>query len=424
MLASFVLVTLCAEPSSLPLAQLPEDAQLFELIWQSAPELQSVRSRVAAARADSERAQLLPNPSLDLSANTLPVGPTTPEDLPSPLANVPNYAVSISTLIELGKRGPRQQAAQHATDAAILDGRALLLQRYYDLRSHIGGIAAIEQRLFQLSELSKDAARLTALQQARSDKGDVSTLDADRARLEEQKLEASLGIERARLTAELRACSEVSGLDCQPFANAGRASTFLARVPVSPPEAACESRPDVLSLQAQSAGARALETLAHRRAIPDPTLRVGYVRDQFVVAGNQANSLFVGLSIPLPLFDHGQADARAASITAESADRARLQVLAIAHDSLRKVDAEAAEVERRRDQLATQTLPLARTIVERLEATVARGGAGLQDLLLARRTLGELVLDKSDLDLAIFELAVLRSRVCGQSPPLPPDLTL
>ena len=179
----------------------------------------------------------------------------------------------------------------------------------------------------------------------------------------------------------------------------------------------------MLSLLAQADSARAYATLADRRVIPDPTLRFGYVRDQFVVSGNQNNSLFVGLSVPLPVFDRGQVDSRAAAIAASSADRARSRAIEIAHDSLRRVDEEANEVEQRRGQLAEKTLPLARNIVDRLDAAVQRGGASVQDLLLARRTLGELVLDKSDLDLAVFHLAVLRSRVSGLSPPLPTELT-
>jgi cobalt-zinc-cadmium efflux system outer membrane protein len=422
-LVPLVLLTLVAEPQPLTLAQLPDDAQLIALLWENSPELQLARTRVASARADLDRAHLLPNPAIDLSANTLPIGATNPPDLPSPLANVPNYALSLSTLIELGKRGPRQEATRRAVDAAVLDARALLLQRYYDLRDHLGEIAAIEQRIFQLSELAQDAAHLTAIQRARSDKGDASTLDSDRALLEEQKLAASLGIERARLTSELRACAEIAGSECQPFGDPGRASTFLARIVASPATLEPEGRPDVQSLLAQADSARAFGVLASRRAIPDPTLRVGYVRDQFVVSGNQPNSLFVGLSFALPLFDRGQADSQAAAVAAEAADRARGQVIQIAHHSLQQVDREANEVEQRRTQLAEKTLPLARNIVDRLDAAVQRGGAGLQDLLLARRSLGELVLDKSDLDLAVFRLGVVRSRISGLSPSLPAALT-
>ena len=50
---------------------------------------------------------------------------------------------------------------------------------------------------------------------------------------------------------------------------------------------------------------------------------------------------------------------------------------------------------------------------------VQRGGAPLPDLLLARRTLGELQLDAADLDLFTFRLSVARSRAAGELPPFP-----
>lgn len=73
----------------------------------------------------------------------------------------------------------------------------------------------------------------------------------------------------------------------------------------------------------------------------------------------------------------------------------------------------------RRIRLRDRTVPLAREVVERLESAVQRGGAPLPDLLLARRTLGELQLDAADLDLFTFRLSVARSRAAGELPPFP-----
>ena len=54
-------------------------------------------------------------------------------------------------------------------------------------------------------------------------------------------------------------------------------------------------------------------------------MRVGYVYDSFVVSGNQRHSLGVSLSLPLALFDHGQAGAQAAQARAwRSAEQHRL----------------------------------------------------------------------------------------------------
>jgi cobalt-zinc-cadmium efflux system outer membrane protein len=61
-------------------------------------------------------------------------------------------------------------------------------------------------------------------------------------------------------------------------------------------------------------------------------------------------------------------------------------------------------------------------VVQRLESAVTRGGAPLPDLLLARRTLGELQLDAADLDLFAFHLTVAQARAAGELPPLPESI--
>src|SRR4051812_14561405 len=107
--ACITLLALPALGAGLPplrLSALPDDAELAAMVWQLAPELVPERGRGETARAEALRAHVLPNPALDLSWNTIPIGPTNPVGL-SPLADVPNYVVSLSTPLELGKRGPR-----------------------------------------------------------------------------------------------------------------------------------------------------------------------------------------------------------------------------------------------------------------------------------------------------------------------------
>ncbi|MBK7858618.1 MAG: TolC family protein [Archangiaceae bacterium] len=409
--------------ASLELSKLPSDAQLFELLWERAPDLQLARAKVAQARGDYDRAALLPNPQLDVSANTLPVGPSNQANAPvaNAWAEVPNYGFGVSELVELGKRGPRQDATRRAYDAAVHDAQEQLRQRFFDLQEHLGEIAAAQARIAALSDLSRDAEHLTAIQRARADKGDASALDADRALLEEEKLKSTLGAEQEHLVAELRACADVLGVPCAPFEQADGAAAFLADPQIAPARS-LEDRPDLKSLQATADASRAAETLANRRAIPDPTFRVGYVRDQYLASGNYPNSLYVGVSLPLPVFDHGQADARAARGAAEAAERARVRTIESAREALTRLGEQSQSIEARRRQVRERALPLARDVVARLDAAVVRGAAAVQDLLLARRTLVELLIDARDLDLSAFRNRVELSRVGGAMPGLPQEL--
>jgi cobalt-zinc-cadmium efflux system outer membrane protein len=420
LLPALVLSTL-ASTEVLDLSRGPDVGALVQQVWSASPDLQQARAKVAAARADAARARFLPNPTLDLSLNTIPVGPTNPVDLAEPLLNVPNLGAGVSVLLEVGKRGPRQDATRAAARAVTLDAVELLRQKVLSAEEAISDIASAEVRVAALTQLAEDALKLTTLERARGEKGDTSLLDADRAQLEEEGVFTSLGEARESLNEALRACTDLVGVPCLPFNDWRAAASWLERrfesgaTPV-------EQRPDLLSLAAQQAAAEAQRTLAGRRWAPDPTVRLGYVHDRFLVSGAQPNSLSVGLSIPLNLFDHGQADAAAAEVAVAAAARSRERLLENAAAQLQRVQDQQRNIAGRLKRLREQSLPLAASVVQRLNAVVTRGAAPLQELLLARRTYAELVLTANDLDRASFRLRVARVRITGSAMPLPQEL--
>ena len=402
----------------LELSTLGKGDGLVELVWRQSPTLQSARARVAEAEAERRRTLRLPNPGLDLSVNTLPIGPLNPPDLQEPFLNVPNVSVGLSVLLELGKRGPRQDAAAEAARASVLLAIEALRNEVFALEEVLGDVAAAQVRVATLESLADDAHRLSELQAARAQKGDASELDADRSRLEEAGTVSLLGAARDELASSLRACAALVATPCRPFADAPQAGAWLDRVG-QPGEIA--RRPDMLALEAAARSARASERLVRRGWIPDPTVRVGYVRDQFVISGNQLNSLFVGLSMPLNVFDHGQDAAEAAAITARSIERERERLVDAAGAQLEQLTGELAAVESRQQRLRTEALPLARTLVERLTAAVTKGAAPLQELLLARRSLADLSVTAAELDRTLFRLHLARARLTGTLDGLPQD---
>jgi cobalt-zinc-cadmium efflux system outer membrane protein len=394
---------------------------LPELTWRSAPSLQRARVTVAAAVAEARRAQRLPNPGLDLGLNTLPVGPLNPPGLADPWLNVPNLQVSLSVLLELGKRGPRQEATAEAARAAALDALEALRQETLRLVELIGDVAAAQVRIATLEGLTADARHLAELQARRAERGDTSALDADRARLETEGTLTALGETTEQLSAALRACGELLATPCLPFGDVAHARAWLELRPARG-SGAPAARPDVRALEASERAARATQRLAERQWLPDPTVRVGYVHDRFVVSGNQQNSLFVGLSTPLRLFDHGQDDAQAAAVAATAAARLRAQRVDAAALELERLQQEVDRVEARQARLRTEALPLAQSVEERLEQAVARGAATVQELLLARRTLAELTLTAVALDRTVFGLHVSRARLRATPLPSLPEL--
>jgi cobalt-zinc-cadmium efflux system outer membrane protein len=415
------LLAAAPEPAVLDLSQLPSEAELADAVWKHGPDLVAARTKLGQATADVTRTELLPNPAFDFQWGTIPLGQTNPPGL-NKLADVPNYTFTLSELVELGKRGPRQSASQAARQAAALDLIELFRQRWLDLLERIAEAATAQLRVAALEETVADTQRLAQLQRERQSRGDIAGLDVDRAELEAEKFLSNLGEEHEKLSAALLLCSQAAGLTCRPFASAETARAYLGtRLGTAAAPASIDERPDLRSLEAQEAAARFNLALAQRRWIPDPTVRAGYVLDEFTVAGNQHQSFFVGLNFPLTFFDHGQADARAAGASAAGASRARLLLRAQSARDLISLDQQRANALARRTRLQERTLPLARDVVQRLESAVTRGGAPLPDLLLARRTLGELRLDAADLDLFSFHLSVAHARAAGEVPPLPED---
>ncbi|MBL8911330.1 MAG: TolC family protein [Archangium sp.] len=404
-----ILALVLSAGQPLDLSSVGDGASLPELVWKQSPELRDARIRIAQADAERRKALRLPNPGLDLGLNTIPVGPLNPPDLKDPFLNVPNVAVGLSVLLEIGKRGPRQEATSEAARAAALDALDLVRRRTLDLEDLIGDVASAQVRVDALQSLGADAQRLAELQAARADKGDTSALDADRAKLEVEGTLTAIGEAQELLAATQRACAEIVAIPCTQFADVTQANAWLDRhVRTGGP---VEQRPDVRALEASIKSARAAQLLASRGWLPDPTVRFGYVRDQFVVSGNQQNSFFVGVSMPLPLFERGQDDAEAARIAAETTEQARARLLEAANAQLTRVDAEIVTVETRQKRVKEQSLPLARSVVSRLDAAVTRGAAPLQELLLARRTLAELLLTAAELDRTVFHLRVARARL-------------
>jgi cobalt-zinc-cadmium efflux system outer membrane protein len=418
--------TAVAEPRVLDLGAMPDDQAISELLFERAPELIAARARMAQAEADAQRALRLPNPALDASWTTIPLGTTNPAELEHPLTSIPAYQVGLTAPVEIGKRGPRQLSTRKLAHAAVLGAVESLRQLHLDLLAAIARVASAEQRIASLTDQVADAGRLTTLAAQRASHGDVARLDEDRARLDEAKLRNLLLAERHRLSEALRECGRLAGIRCEPFGQVEKTQVALAQLSLVPSEAsvraAVETRPDLLSLSAQSESHAAAATLARARRIPDPAVRVGYTLDQFQVSGNQRHSLAVGVSLPLPLFERGQADLAQALSARQAAETERRLLTEQAGRDLDRLFGQAGELAQRQQSMRREYLPLSRKLVERLTLTVKAGGAPLPDLLLARRNLNELLTDSSELDLLVVENALEIRRQSGALPLPPPPV--
>src|SRR5262249_61921669 len=124
----------------------------------------------------------------------------------------------------------------------------------------------------------------------------------------------------------------------------------------------------------------------------------------------------------LPVADHGQADGMQAVASVDAAARARSLLRTQLDRDATALEAQARDVAERQHALATTSLPLAHRLVDTLERAVQQGGAGLSELLLARRSLGELQLDAADVQLLSYRIASGLARTGSVGPAAPAEL--
>jgi outer membrane protein, heavy metal efflux system len=372
---------------------------IMRLIVARSPALQGAQLDVDLASAERLQSTLWDNPAADFAWGTVPVGETNPAGLDSPYANIPNYGVGLSYRLLLGKRGPRQDRARalesgaRATRDAVARAQALALVRL------LGGLAIATMRAEGAHGILDDAQHSLELAKSRLNAAFGTPLDVDRMQIEVNRVEQLIARGEGEISASLAECAAQLGMQCEGFGSRDDAKAFLsvwvdrAGAMTAGP---IEHRPDIVALGAYERAARAELRLAHAMAIPDPTLRVGFLHDRFTVSGNQMNSLNLTVVVPMPVFDHGQAQAQAASArqSRTAAQRERMIESARARiPSLRKT----LEIQRQRERsIVTQMLPRARAVLQDLERAASNRLVALTDVIQARRTVHELMGEEAD----------------------------
>jgi cobalt-zinc-cadmium efflux system outer membrane protein len=404
-----------------------DESRLAAAIWERSPEVIDARADSAVAASEETRSHLLPNPQLDLAWGTIPVGPTNPTNLNDPIGNVPNYTAGLSELVELGKRGPRQAATAAEREASSWKAVATFADRYFELLAAVGRIAMAEERASMLVRQVGESERLLQLEQARADKGEIAKMSAARTEAEHLRLVAErdgahTDLEEARAT-----CAALVAEPCAVFGSEDAARAFLdagarSALPTAWSDEIASRRPDLAALAAAERAADERVALAKHQAIPDVTLRLGYTYDTFVASGAQRQSLGVGMQMPLPVADHGQADEEKANATLLSARRTREALTASGEVAL------AAAVQRRKliaDRLTRLDTALAKA--DELRTTMSgaarEGGASEVDVLLARRRYQEVLLDRTQLDYDAYAAALAGRQAAALFPAPDPGLT-
>jgi outer membrane protein, heavy metal efflux system len=392
--------------------------RIEQALLQTAPELAEARGTVEVARAEERQSRLWANPALSASWGTLPVGQTNPPDLARPYANVPNYSVELSYGLTAGKRGPRirgsEARARASREELAARVRALALQ----LAAVVGEIASITLREHGLHALIEDARSDLEAARARLAATFGTQLEVQRLELEAGRAEQHLLDAQAQRERALRVCAVLVGVPCEPFDDVQGARAFFERWLGRAPEIdrSLAARSDLKALRELERASLEEAELARAGRFPDPQLSLGYMHDRFIVSGNQRNSLNFGVSVPLPLVDRGQARAAAAQSRAAALREEQQLRRSTAQAAIGQLQQELEAVRARQRQLSQTLLPKATEIVGELETAVKGRLTPLSDLIQARRTLDELLLQESDSYADAFHALLALTAQSGSAP--------
>lgn len=330
---------------------------------------------VDLAGARSRGAGVWPNPSVAWNREALPGSGVAQSTQDIVWLSVP--------LVVSGRTFAEDAAAKVGVQAARLVRISRRAQLERRARVVFYRALAARRRRVLFREAEGRFGAVAAVLKARAAAGEASAyealrLDLERAELEDRAAGADLALGAVKADMRALAGGEAVGDVVGALVPDARAEA-PAPVAAGPPLAV---RARALAVEVEVARARA--RAAARRAVPDPVVGLGIQRQGGEGAGAFIG-YFVGVTVPLPLFDHGQGPAAEAWVMAEQRAVERVRWLAAAAASL----AEARRrLETNRARLAHQT-SVAREVSILVETALkgyTLGGMSLLALIDAERS--------------------------------------
>ena len=350
------------------------------------------RLDLRAVEVERLTARLYPNPVLSYTIGNLVLGRGNDQQVGARpgFGDQTNHAVTVSEVIDIwAKRSARIRVADRSIEHQRLVLEDALREIAYDVR------AAFSEVLREQSERSlasnagaryDDTIRLT---RARRAAGEISDTELKKVELEGLRYQnaiidadTQLDLARQKLAVllALRSVTELPpALVEDDFARPALSTDQLV-------ERALQLRPDWRAVRADRLRAEAAVSQARREAFPDLSLGLGYTHSNFTVSGDNANTLSMSASLPLPIFDRNQGNIAHAHVDVQRADNEAQRIeLQVRH--------EVAEAVRRSARSAKLVGIYEGGMLERADAALRvaeksykAGAVSLLELLEAQRT--------------------------------------
>jgi cobalt-zinc-cadmium efflux system outer membrane protein len=350
---------------SAPAQQITEEQAVRQFLATS-PMAQVWQSHVDIARAEWRGRTLLANPSVAASQ----------EDA---AGSRDQFLTFQQTLPVTGRLNLLRRAGTQAMTVARSEAERRRQIAVADFRKAFLDLAAAQQRAEVLRANSARLEELVRVLREREAAGEGSGFDVLRAERELADAGADAALARVAVEqARARLASFAPGIAAATIATV-ELPGGLPPIATAVAQAA-EQRPDNRATRAQEELFQAQRSAASREAIPEPTISAGLKRT--TVAGVADTGYVAGLTIPLPVFNRGQADVQRFTSEGRRAAAERLLLE-------RQIEAEV----RSTHAAATQGLQLAREydtgaaseFLRSAEAAYQEGERGILELLDAYR---------------------------------------
>ncbi len=369
-----------AAPPRLSLAQAQSLA--FQRNW----DLLAAKSGIDAATAQLIVAREFPNPSLSWSTMKIdPSGNSTP--LGNGLWDRSyDTIVSVNQLVEIGgKRHARQTSARAGMAGArarFLDARRSLEQGV--AKAYVAALLA-DENMRVLRDSARSLRREADIAETRFQAGDIS--DSDRKQIENnadvfelQANAAAAAAVQARIAVEiLMGVKQPKG----DWAAEDSLEHLGLNVPAPETHALPAARPDVLAAEADLRRAQSDLALQKSIRVPDPTFSLFYERNPPGPPG--PDTLGLGVSFPLPLWNHNRGNIRAAEAARQESELALGKISAQAQADIARAEVAYREARERLQRYQEHIQPRAAEVRQSVAFAYSKGGASLVDLLTAER---------------------------------------
>jgi cobalt-zinc-cadmium efflux system outer membrane protein len=361
-----------------PATKLVENLTL-ERAWEMAdslqPEIAEAKAMVEAAEGRAKQAGLFPNPEAIAGAQQLALRSSAPDEK--------EFVAGIGQTIPLGGRLAKARQAE-LLDREVRARGLEVKRRGIRKRVHSAFATALyQEKAWQAQQqILQNAGRAVAAATARLQAGDA--VREELARVE---------MEAARAKVELRRAESLRQQSLVALASAIGDATLSVKTLAGSLDATFEiptlenlvgnlaAQPEIAMADADIRARTARVDLAKAERIPDVKVELLYHR----LEASRENTLDVGFSIPLPIFDRNQGrlrEARAEVAAAEARSRMTQNELAA---RLRESYLQLTSALASSRMLKTDVLTKADTVLKTAEARYAAGDASLTEILPVRR---------------------------------------